>query len=80
MPPLTVHPENSRRCEGDAAGPPVGSIDRHFCAEDRVLAEDGHFAERLKILPREPLRIEDPVLVALGVATFDRGLFEHGRT
>ena len=76
--------------KGDAAGLPVGAIHRRVWADDRrlaqdrvgvkdcVLAEDGNLAERLEMLPCESLRIDDPVLVALGVATFDRVLFEHG--
>jgi len=58
----------------DAARLPVSSLHR------RVFTKDRHFAQSLKVLPRQALRIDDPIFVTLGVAAFDFSLFQNRRT
>src|SRR5712691_841981 len=43
----------------------------------RVFTENRHLSEGMKVLPREALWVEDPIFVALGVATFGFVLFEN---
>src|SRR5260370_17060401 len=62
--------------QGDTAGGflPIGLGHR------RVFAENRHFSEGVKVLPREALRIEDPIFVALGIPTFAFVLFYTPRS